>query len=275
MAITPRSRGLGNIGAIVDRQGRASPTRPVAKAAPKPAPKPVARVAPKPAPKLAPKPNPFAKKPDTRAPGGGGMDQFGNPIGGGMGAQMNFASPNLARNTGPIAGAPPRPGDLYRGGPQLVGGPAGRPIFGGGFGQGEPQVIEMQPPMPMAFATPYNMPQTASDFGNYDNLPPPPGISGNPYEAMPQPGDGMYPNAPPPGYNFGNPGLGGQPQVIEMQPPMSMNPGFGGQQPMFGGQQPGPTMNSAFNPYDNNDYGNDFMGGGSGSLFGGGGFAGK
>lgn len=135
MAITPRSKGLGNIGAIVDRQGRASvaapkaPVKPVVKAAPRPAPrpapKPVARVAPKPAPKMAPvsKPSPFAKKPDTRAPGGGGMDVNGNPIGGGMGAQMNIARPgqgNLARNTGP-----------GNGGPQLIGGAFGKPIFGG------------------------------------------------------------------------------------------------------------------------------------------------
>lgn len=131
MAITPRSKGLGNIGAIVDRQGRASPTskapvKPVVKAAPKPAPrpapKPVAKVAPKPAPKMATKPNPFMPKvgnesirnvgvkPDTRAPGGGGMDVNGNPIGGGMGAQFNFAGPNFARNTGPgNGGLQPRP----------------------------------------------------------------------------------------------------------------------------------------------------------------------
>lgn len=52
MAITPRSKGLGNIGSIVNRQRLASPARPQ----PKPAPKP--------APKLAPAPttsrNPFA-----------------------------------------------------------------------------------------------------------------------------------------------------------------------------------------------------------------------
>lgn len=143
MAITPRSKGLGNIGAIVDRQGRASVAAPVkptsvskpkiaapVKPAPRPAPKPVAKVAPKPAPKLAPtpKPSPFSKKPDTRAPGGGGMDINGNPIGGGMGAQFNIAAPgqgNLARNTGPGNGGPftPRP-DL---------GP------GVGFGVGLPQ----------------------------------------------------------------------------------------------------------------------------------------
>ena len=152
MAITPRSKGLGNIGAIVDRQGRASvtapkaPVKPVVKAAPKPAPRPaprpVAKVAPKPAPRIitdpAPKmpptsrPSPFSKKPDTRAPGGGGMDVNGNPIGGGMGAQMNIARPgqgNLARNTGP-----------GNGGPQLVGGAFGKPIFGGpptGGGRGD------------------------------------------------------------------------------------------------------------------------------------------
>jgi len=39
MAITPRSKGLGNIGSIVNRQGKVSPTRP--------APKPAAKLAPK------------------------------------------------------------------------------------------------------------------------------------------------------------------------------------------------------------------------------------
>jgi hypothetical protein len=43
MAISPKSKGLGNIGSIVNRQGRVSPTRPAAKLAPKmPVPKPVA-----------------------------------------------------------------------------------------------------------------------------------------------------------------------------------------------------------------------------------------
>ena len=49
MAISPKSRGLGNIGSIVNRQGMASPTR-------------ATRPQPKPAPKLAPAPtsrNPF------------------------------------------------------------------------------------------------------------------------------------------------------------------------------------------------------------------------
>jgi hypothetical protein len=47
MAISPKSKGLGNIGSIVNRQGMASPTKPMAKPAPKPVakmpvPKPVA-----------------------------------------------------------------------------------------------------------------------------------------------------------------------------------------------------------------------------------------
>ena len=76
MAISPKSKGLGNIGSIVNRQRLASPTKPVAPVA-KPVTKAVARpVAPKVMPKQAPKaqiaktvkPNPFtAKKPAAPA----------------------------------------------------------------------------------------------------------------------------------------------------------------------------------------------------------------
>jgi hypothetical protein len=182
MAITPRSKGLGDIGAIVDRQGRASPTskapvKPTSvskpkiaapvKPAPRPAAKPVAKVAPKPAPKMAPapKPSPFSKKPDTRAPGGGGMDFNGNPIGGGMGAQMNIARPgqgNLARNTGP-----------GNGGPQLIGGAYGKPIFGGAP-KPQPIIDPMPDPFdPFSFKPPqYNpsMGGTKEMYDQYQNI---------------------------------------------------------------------------------------------------------
>ena len=52
MAISPKSKGLGNIGNIVNRQGMASPTRPQAK----PAPKPMAKM---PVPKPVSQANPF------------------------------------------------------------------------------------------------------------------------------------------------------------------------------------------------------------------------
>ena len=63
----------------------------------------------------APQPMPMRQpnfRPDTRAPGGGGMDYNGNPVGGGMGAQFNFGGPQL--RGGPAYGDRPNPGDLYR-----------------------------------------------------------------------------------------------------------------------------------------------------------------
>ena len=133
MAITPRSKGLGDIGAIVDRQGRASPTvkapvkpvvkaapKPVVKAAPKPvvkaAPKPVAKVAPKPAPKMAPKPNPF----------GGASLQKPRPV----------VDPGFNVNPGKIGGTPFMPkggndiGGMF---PGLGGGQIQQPAY---IGQG-------------------------------------------------------------------------------------------------------------------------------------------
>ena len=334
MAITPRSKGLGNIGAIVNREGRASvaaPVRPTSVSKPKiaapvkpaprpvvrkpataPAPKPVAKVAPKPAPKMAP--SPFNKKPDTRAPGGGGMDINGNPIGGGMGGQFNIAAPgqgNLARNTGPGNGAPrgsefyrqnpviapppgydfdgnrmmPNPGDYGGeptrgvGGPQLIGGAFGRPIFGG------PPTGGMDPNNPFGnpiFASPqYNpsMGGTKELYDQYNNMrnrmtadvrpedkmnfqqfvgyrngtytPPPDdyGMPGEPNSFNPSfppndmlpPGyqDPYMPPEPPPGYDFGNPGYGGP-----YTPRPDMGPGVG-----FGVGLPQPGQGGGFNGY--------------------------
>jgi len=378
MAITPRSKGLGNIGAIVDRQGRASPAAPkapvkptsvskpkiaapvqpgprpvVRKPATAPAPKPVAKVAPKPAPKIATKPNPFAMTPeqrrgqnDTRAPGGGGMDINGNPIGGGMGGQMNIARPgqgNLARNTGPGNAAPGGPGN---GSPYLMPRPGG-PIdyeaelnkdgsYSIGTGQGpstpvrrredaseayfnslidaaggydqykaknpgkdvftinqdfqrltpeqqygylsyrspensatnrppstgtpppksiydqfgipptaqEPFGYQYNGPPPMDPSTPYDMPQTAPDFGNYDNLPPVPMpyLPGGPSSGIEPPND-MYnpymPPEPPPGYDYGGP----------FTPRPDMGPGG-----MFG--QLGPQISNSIGGMFGNMFGN-------------------
>ena len=55
----------------------------------------------------------YSAGPDTRAPGGGGQDYNGNPIGGGMGAQFNFGGPRLGGGPAPAYGAPPAAGDLY------------------------------------------------------------------------------------------------------------------------------------------------------------------
>jgi len=54
-------------------------------------------------------------RPDTRAPGGGGMDYNGNPIGGGMGAQTNMSGPQMIGGAygQPIFGGQPNPGDLF------------------------------------------------------------------------------------------------------------------------------------------------------------------
>ena len=61
-------------------------------------------------------------RPDTRAPGGGGMNYAGNPVGGGMGAQFNFGGPAQMPQPGvgrfqprgmvPPAGARPQPGEM-------------------------------------------------------------------------------------------------------------------------------------------------------------------
>lgn len=55
-------------------------------------------------------------RPDTRAPGGGGMDYNGNPVGGGMGAQFNMGGPRAVGGAygQPIFGQPPAQGDLYQ-----------------------------------------------------------------------------------------------------------------------------------------------------------------
>jgi len=86
--------------------------------------------------------------PNTAGPGGQGRDYNGNAIGSRMPGQ--FAVGGLPRAIGgpaPIPGGRPAPGDLYRpqpGGGQLVGGPAGRPIFGGGTQPGrEPEYAGM------------------------------------------------------------------------------------------------------------------------------------
>jgi len=58
-----------------------------------------------------PTPMPFRQpnfRPDTRAPGGGGMDYNGNPIGGGMGAQFNFAGPPRGMMQQPMPQQQPR-----------------------------------------------------------------------------------------------------------------------------------------------------------------------
>lgn len=72
-----------------------------------------------------PQPQPFGQQlPNTRAPGGGGMDYNGNPVGGGMGAQFNFAGPRQV--SGPAYGGRPAPGDLYH--PQITPRVAPRPM---------------------------------------------------------------------------------------------------------------------------------------------------
>jgi hypothetical protein len=295
MAITPRSKGLGNIGAIVNREGRASPAmkapvKPVAVS--KPAPKPVAKVAPKPAPKLAAKPSPF--KPNTRAPGG----------------QPEIIELQPPRSLG--QGAPSPIDRSQIGGAQRVGGSFDRPIYGGEPGRGpgfitQPmdQFIGQQP----MFGEP--------GVGNFNTMPINQFIGQQP--VFGEPGVGNFNTMPINQFSgqqpmFGEPNMGGfttQPMMpqgsLDYNSPspsenafLDPNINFGESAPYTGGMmsprrvinqvgkpgfQPRPNMSNAFNPNAVSDYdqlegpgyntgGGGFMGG-SGSMFGGGGFSGR
>jgi len=210
-------------------------------------------------------------------------DQFGIPpmayTPDGTGPYMPPEPPNDMSPPGYQYNGPP-PNDPSRGGPQMIGGAYGQPIYGGR-------------PNPMPYE-PYDMPQTAPDFTNYDNLPPVPmaftpdgGMNSNPY----------MPPEPPPGYDYGGPymprpniGPGVGFGVGLPQPGQDLGNFYPGEPaPYTGGMmsprrvinqvgkpgfQPRPTMQSAFSP-DSNNFGDGGFMGGSGSMFGGGGFAGK
>jgi hypothetical protein len=259
MAITPRSKGLGNIGAIVDRQGRASPAmkapvKPVVKAAPKPVAKPAARVAPKPAPKMAPapKPSPFKNQQQPITAGTGQLP--------------------------PGFGAPSPIDRSQLGGAQRVGGPVNKPIIGGPRPGRDPEFADMpddlynsmmaynksrddQMQAAKAAGDPYwfAIPETAdikpwhqwqmdkqerlnpSPPPNY-NMPPQPVDIGNENPYMP-PEPYIPPNDMlPPGYQYNgpppmDPGYGGP---YMPRPDMGPDVGFGPGLPQPGmGPQPG------------------------------------
>lgn len=329
MAITPKSKGLGNVGAIVNRQGLAAPKfAPEPKIAPKPVVKaPVAKVAPKPvakppvaklppAPKLAPKPL-VSPRP---AP-----SPFGNPktVNAGAGAMRPSPAPQPF-NPNPTPGQ----GQIGFGPAPINNGPdfdswlksqgmnettdynawkqqnPGQDIFTmrDKWRSQYPNASELPPGVEIGYgreglnpAYSYGDPnQFQADFGGEPNR----GVNqggGMFGQLLPQIGNiasGMFGNLfgnqsglPNQGMiregvdflgqQMGMPNYNGQPQpdflppgVVEMGilDRSQLDPNYG---------QPKSSMANAFNPYDNNDYGDGFMGGGGGSLFGGGGFAGK
>lgn len=161
-------------------------------------------------------------RPDTRAPGGGGMDYNGNPVGGGMGAQTNIGGPQMIGGAygRPIYGQPPQQGDLYRpGGNRFMPGrgmvpPAGRV---GNPRQVNPGGGGMRPGMP------------PGQIGQ-------PG--GQPPIQMPMPGRGKGGGGGKGG--FPGPGVIGSPGG---QPIIGIDPGFDGIGGDGGGGEPG------VNPY--------------------------
>jgi hypothetical protein len=96
MAITPKSKGLGNIGSIVNRQGMASPTRPQSMPTPKLAPQmsmPIQRPQPNPfqsamAP-MSPQPAPEPFNPNPN-PGQMPIDNSGMNMFGGINPMINY-----------------------------------------------------------------------------------------------------------------------------------------------------------------------------------------
>jgi len=144
-------------------------------------------------------------RPDTRAPGGGGMDYNGNPVGGGMGAQFNMGGPRLQGGAygQPIYGGSPLPGDLYNRGVNQIGQqigvqPGGPGMIGQVLGRFQPRGM-----VPPAGARP----QPGDMTGPYTRQRAPagdPARYGNPRQLNPgQPG--LQPGVMPPG-SIGQPG---------------------------------------------------------------------
>lgn len=152
-------------------------------------------------------------RPDTRAPGGGGMDYNGNPVGGGMGAQFNMGGPQMIGGAygQPIYGGRPNPGDLYNRGANQIGQQIGiQPGGDGMFGQVLGNIGRFQPrgmippagarPQPGDMTGPYTRQRApAGDPARYGNPrqlnPGQPGLQPgmpapmpNPIETMPSPG---------------------------------------------------------------------------------------
>ena len=293
MAISPKSRGLGNIGNIVNRQGLVSPT----KAAPKPVSKPAPKITKMPVPKPVSQVNPFAAgKPTTAA-----QRQAYQPF--------KSATKPVAK-VNPMAGQPampmtppqpfnpqPNPGQMPL--DQLIRPEVGRDqyevqreveaMMGGGYNPG--QQPGFQDLLNNYQPVPYDSSQGGGIFGG--NLP---GMVGN---AVGQGLGGMFSNLGPMndfggqqalqqgiqgglGQMFGGPSAMGYTtddqgfqipfQTSDFNGPMSsgdynevINPVMNQQ---FN-QQPSNSLQTAFNPTSTKNPSNR----NSGSLFGGGGFA--
>ena len=172
-------------------------------------------------------------RPDTRAPGGGGMDYNGNPVGGGMGAQFNMGGPSKVGGAfgQPIFGGRPNPGDLYNRGANQIGQqigvqPGGDGMFGqvlGGIGRFQPRGM-IPPagarPQPGDMTGPYTRQRDPARYGNPRQLNPGQGPLQPGMPAQP-PAGGVYPMPSPVvgrgkgggGGKGGMPGPGG-PQLI-------------------------------------------------------------
>jgi hypothetical protein len=182
--------------------------------------------------------------PDTRAPGGGGQDYNGNPIGGGMGAQFNMGGPRLGGGPAPAYGAPPAPGDLYNRAarqaqdnpvttpgvnPQMGSGPGNPRQFNPGGGVMRPAAgNRFRPPMAPGVSPQQVMQQVTNVQGGN-----PLGIGGQ--LGNPQIGFGPAPIVDP---NAPNPlGPEGQQSVVPQQiQNAAMGPGFSGGGKSSGGK---------------------------------------
>jgi hypothetical protein len=282
MAITPRSKGLGNIGSIVNRQGKVSPTRP--------APKPAAKLAPK-----MPVPKPVAPaRPNTTTLA---QRQANQPF-------KNYSKPAQPK-INPLA---QQPNPL-----QQAMSPQPRPDLPPGAQMRKPMLGATQPttPPPQPFNPEPNPGQpgmqqnsTGMDFGQFFNQ----GMQQNPNATLFGPGGlksqyeqqygkimdystgqpdpfmgGMYggPDVMPQGYTEPNQGFGitinpftgqpspAQPDLMNMTAPYMDPYGPAGQQPgNFGNPNP---MSSDYDELEGSAFNTNPS---NGSMFGGGGFGG-
>jgi hypothetical protein len=155
--------------------------------------------------------------PDTRAPGGGGQDYNGNPIGGGMGAQFNMGGPRLGGGPAPAYGAPPAAGDLYNRAARQAQGPQR------GFG---PAPIE-QNPMELGFGNPRQFNPGGGVMrpaaGNRFRPPMAPGVS--PQQVMQQATNVQGGNPLGIGGQLGNPQIGfGPAPIVDPNAPNPLGP---------------------------------------------------
>ena len=210
MAISPRSRGLGNIGSIVNRQGMASPTRPT-----RPAPMPTPKLAPQMSmPIQRPRPNPFQSAMVPMAPQPAPEPFNPNPNPGQMPIDYSGMQPQMQPQMQPM--------DMFGGNPQVDYG--GMNMFG---------MQPMQQPMDM-----FGGMNPTVDYGGMNQL-----QAGQQMAQIGQGGLGQMFGAPTvdtggpagqqPGQMFGNPNpLTSDYDELE-GPGFNTNPSMGGS--LFGG----------------------------------------